>query len=178
MQWRLTTSGKFTIDSIYNVIRTRSMRVGWHRMIWTGIAPQKCKFILWLLVHDRLKTKAFLNRRGMEVDPECLLCAADNEDCKHLFFACEFSKKVWKELLRSILHICRDPKAWNVESAWLRVKCGGRSRSSRKLKLLLACTVYGLWAERNDRVFHKGYKTVEEVAGNIKARVNLLVNRC
>lgn len=173
-KWNLVSNGIFTIASLYENVRLRSRKVTWHRMVWTGLAPQKCRFILWMLMHDRLKTKQFLIQRGMVVDSSCLLCANGVEDCQHLFFSCTFSADVWRQIWLKFLGIRRSPRAWRCDLNWYRYMCRGRNSGSKNFKLLLACTIYALWKERNDRLFHKGHRTVSEVIAIVTSLVRLL----
>lgn len=62
-KWLLHKSGHYTIGSMYEHLREHKEDVTWHRLVWSGIGPQKCRMILWLLVMMRLKTKDMLNKR-------------------------------------------------------------------------------------------------------------------
>ena len=55
--------------------------------IWRSYTPQKCKFFLWLLHKNRLRTKARLLHCHMHNNGECPFCTAE-EDCFHLFINC------------------------------------------------------------------------------------------
>ena len=62
--------------------------------IWRHYSPPKCKFFLWLLHRDRLRTKAMLFHCHMQSDRACPFCTSD-EDCFHLFIDCSCSKSFW-----------------------------------------------------------------------------------
>ena len=62
--------------------------------IWCNYSPPKCKFFLWLLHKDRLRTKARLFHCHMQSDKVCPFCTLD-EDCFHLFIDCSRSKSFW-----------------------------------------------------------------------------------
>ena len=63
------------------------------KMMWSSKCTQRIKFFAWLLLVDRLNTKAMLLRRHFHVQPNtiCVMCAsAVEEDIEHLFFSCPF----------------------------------------------------------------------------------------
>ena len=62
--------------------------------IWRNYSPPKCKFFLWLLRKDRLRTKARLFHCHMQSDKVCPFCSLD-EDCFHLFIDCPRCKSFW-----------------------------------------------------------------------------------
>lgn len=51
------------------------------------------KFFFWLMLRDRLNTRAMLQRKNMHLDSYCgVLCVVNiEEDIMHLFFECPFS---------------------------------------------------------------------------------------
>lgn len=159
--WTLTKSGKYTIGSFYEQLRYNKCRVPWSRMVWSGKAPQKYKLILWLAVQSKLKTRELLTTRGMNLpSTSCALCQSGTDSCQHLFFLCEFTKKVWKMALLKLANTNREPKQWTDEVTWLRKVCMGRNRYSRTIQLVPLCTIYNVWLERNNRIFRN--KTRDE----------------
>lgn len=152
--WTLNVNGKYSISSFYEQIGGKKARVDWHRLVWAGRIPQKYRFICWLLVRFRLKTKGLLQRKGMNISTDCVLCDDGFDPCSHLFFQCPYSKQIWKKVLAEI-GVIREPLSWNHELQWLRIACKGRSRKSNLIRLALMCTVYSLWMERNSRIFCK-----------------------
>jgi hypothetical protein len=59
------------------------------------------KFFAWLVLQDRLNTRDLLQRRHWRVTDEthCMLCPLRAyEDRMHLFFECNFSRRVWNYL--------------------------------------------------------------------------------
>lgn len=99
-------------------------------------------------MHQRLKTRNLLSARGMQIDISCPLCNNANESCMHLFFTCSYTKAVWKTVLQSY-GVIRDPMPFNAEVRWLKTICKGRNARAKLVRLLLSCTVYMIWWERN-----------------------------
>lgn len=166
---RLNAFGAYSIASYYENIRRRNPKVSWFRLVWNGKVPMKFRFIAWLLMHQRLKTRALLARRGLDIDTSCMFCTCPTKNCSHLFFACNYTKEVWKTVLGEF-GISRDPTSWEMELRWLKQAYKGRST---KAKIIRSCTVYMLWWERNKRVFHLGSNVNQVVAASIVSLVRL-----
>ena len=71
------------------------------RKLWSSKCTQRIKFFAWLLLVDRLNTKAMLLRRHFHVQPNtlCVMCTSTiEEDIDHLFFFCPFAISCWNKL--------------------------------------------------------------------------------
>ena len=70
---------------------------GW---IWKCSCTLKLKVFGWLLLMDRLNTRNMMQRRHWIIqDGTCAMCFSGlHEDRAHLFFACNFSQRVWNYL--------------------------------------------------------------------------------
>lgn len=55
-RWKENAAGIFSISGYYNLTRITLPKVNWYRLVWSGTAPNRYKFIAWLLVRQRLKT--------------------------------------------------------------------------------------------------------------------------
>ena len=53
---------------------------------------------MWSLSHHILALSVNLKRRGMKLDPSCVLCGRLDKDGAHLFFKCKCVKGVWAAL--------------------------------------------------------------------------------
>lgn len=171
--WTLTLNGKFTIASFYEKLRMKRNRVHWHRLVWAGKSPQKYRFIMWLLVQSRLKTRELLQTKGMNIPTDCVLCDNGVDSCNHLFFQCQYSKLIWKKVL-ALVGIHWNLHTWNLELQWLRLRCKGRSRISKLIHLSLLCTVYSIWMERNARIFSQQSKDVNGLFSTLTSTINLI----
>ena len=65
--------------------------VTWALGVWNRINLPKHKFILWLGIQGRLKTKDMLFLYNISLDSTCCLCGSAGETHDHIFFECEFS---------------------------------------------------------------------------------------
>ncbi|GLU15242.1 hypothetical protein SLE2022_317490 [Rubroshorea leprosula] len=112
--WKPAKNGLFTISSCYEFLRVKRPKVEWHRIVWAGCIFLRHRFIFWLVLRGRLKTRDLLTSRGMRIEKGCCLCGRYDETCEHLFFYCSFAKEEWR-LVLDFLNIHRQPKRWSVE---------------------------------------------------------------
>jgi hypothetical protein len=71
------------------------------KWLWKSKCIPRLKFFAWLILADRLNTKAMLSRRNFIVQPDvfCVLCNDQvEEDISHLFFDCPFATSCWQKI--------------------------------------------------------------------------------
>lgn len=109
-------------------------------------------------------------RWHINVDPTCVLCKREVETLKHLFFQCDYSREVWKLTLDNLGFI---PFGYNLEDAMkTNDKCC--TKKTPKAKLYTMCLTeagYGIWIERNNKVFNDTCKPVAMLYREIVFRV-------
>lgn len=88
--WHLTENGVLTTTSFYTCLKGEEGRTTGEEMdfgkIWKAIIPNKLKFYLWTLHHERIQTNHFLHSRGLNINPLCGVCEYHGEDIDHLLF--------------------------------------------------------------------------------------------
>ncbi|XP_058183781.1 uncharacterized protein LOC131301476 [Rhododendron vialii] len=100
----------------------------------------------------------------MAVDVVCCFCQNEEESHQHLFFACSYSVAVWQQLMAKN-RVLTMPNQLEDVLDWLRTSVSGGDLNFISSKCTLATTVYGLWQERNSRIFRavtKGHAQVAE----------------
>ncbi|GAA0180404.1 hypothetical protein LIER_30102 [Lithospermum erythrorhizon] len=96
---------------------------------------------------------------------ECSFCAgAETND--HLFFKCDFSACVWRNVLRRLKGY-RDSREWSFEGEWCSREFKSKSFRSTLGRVAVCCTVYHIWMERNMRIFTQEQHTREQVINRI-----------
>jgi hypothetical protein len=71
------------------------------KAIWKCTAPSKVLGFAWLILLDRIPTKANLFRRKIINNAEdrvCVLCGNGEENLVHLFVYCPFAIQVWARI--------------------------------------------------------------------------------
>ncbi|XP_021717451.1 uncharacterized protein LOC110685261 [Chenopodium quinoa] len=98
-------------------------------------------------MQNRLKTRIMLNDWGVCQERSCLLCGNADEDKKHLFFDCDYSRK----FIASISAWLDVPEAlFDIDTSWKR--WGEVIQDPIKKKVCyaaLAAIVYQIWFARN-----------------------------
>lgn len=67
------------------------------KAIWGANQIPKVKNYIWRMASNAVAVKANLRRRGMMVDPGCLVCGED-ETTEHMVFGYSWTKPVWEEM--------------------------------------------------------------------------------
>jgi hypothetical protein len=109
-------------------------------------------FFLWLAIRGGLYMGDRLLSWGIVEDMKCLFCHHTIESMEHLFFECDWSKKLWREvMLKSLVgpiwldwdEVMREGmKAWK-----------GKNLQCTTCKLALGATVYHIWKHQNSIKF-------------------------
>ena len=102
----------------------------------------------------------------------CGLCNAKPDSHRHLFFACDFSSKVWDELKNGAK--LEDFPA-DLEECVRELVLTPVTKQFYSIlqRLMLAAIVYFLWQERNLRLFQQKQRTWEEICSQIKSIIKL-----
>lgn len=97
--------------------------------------------------------------------------SAGIEDIDHVLFTCDFSKLVWKEVLRR-KGVSRSPSGWGMECVYARSEGKGESFRAKIRCLSLAAAVYFLWSERNSHIVkqegHDWVYVVHQIEENVR----------
>ena len=115
-KWKIA-GRKYKTSAVWESIRPKQGKVEWHRMLWASFTVPKFVLIAWMAILNRLPTMDSLQAWGMEVTDICVLCKQVRESQNHLFFYCDYSKHIWKE----ILEMCGLKRAvydWDEELKW------------------------------------------------------------
>jgi hypothetical protein len=96
MVWRHSVDGSFSTAGAYSLFFAANIRFPCANAIWKSKATPRCKFFMWLVVHQRCLTADNLQRRGWPNTATCQLCLAAPETCTHLFLHCPFSIQLWQ----------------------------------------------------------------------------------
>ncbi|XP_048491453.1 uncharacterized protein LOC104887201 [Beta vulgaris subsp. vulgaris] len=134
---------RYSIKKQYTALNGSDTRVQWSSYVWNRYTQPKHRFILWMSVQNRLKTKDRLKRIGVCADDVCPICGQHGETVKHLFFQCYYSSQCIEQVLRwlgmhwnarNVLQLCR----------WIKGRYTG---SSFQKKVGIAAAVYSIHLE-------------------------------
>ncbi|KAK7280822.1 hypothetical protein RIF29_08334 [Crotalaria pallida] len=142
---------EYEIKDGYRYLMGAQPQFPWHRVIWNPLTVAKHQFTMWLLVHEKLRTKD--NLQFMQVSPLCVLCSGVDESCRHLFFECSWSKQL---LQLAANWVGVDVMHFKFQN-WLRwLRYGFKEKWRRQVvTAMVAACAYGVWSERNNRIFRQ-----------------------
>ncbi|XP_019244438.1 PREDICTED: uncharacterized protein LOC109224307 [Nicotiana attenuata] len=126
------------------------------------------------LLHHRLATVDRIQKWGVKVQTDCVLCNTGAEETlQHLFFQCSYSAYIWNSILQW-LGEKRKISNWEEETEWISRKTGNNRPRAQILQFLYAATVYHLWSERNIRRFQdkkrEGRQILKEIVIQLHTR--------
>nr|GEZ63584.1 hypothetical protein [Tanacetum cinerariifolium] len=144
--------------------------VKWHHVIWFFQFNPKHAFMMWMAIQGRLMTQDRIKIWKKDDDLKCPLCKKVADSHKHLFYECEYSIKVWKEM-RQFMKLDSDYESM-VEVIELLEDKASKNKICRVLnRLMLAVVTYFIWQERNGRIFKPESRTKIELYCVIKENI-------
>ena len=93
-------SSIFTSSKAYlHLTGTRNVHLA-YKWLWKSYCQPRRNFFFWLLLKDRVSTRALLRRKNIELECySCVHCLLDtDETLLHLFFHCPFALACWNTL--------------------------------------------------------------------------------
>jgi hypothetical protein len=147
--WEPIWGGRYTSKKLYNHAYKDVEGHPIFKLVWKSRCTPRVKFFAWLVLVDRLNTKAMLRRRHLNTQDDlyCVLCNASiEEDIEHLFFSCPFAQQCWSALSFS----------WDttlpLQERFLKEK------EAQGLPFFTEAALIGaweLWKLRNDKIFQR-----------------------
>ncbi|XP_074297579.1 uncharacterized protein LOC141628319 [Silene latifolia] len=159
--------GCIQLSLLYDKFRMKSHPISWGAAVWHRAVLPKHSVFLMLAMQQNLATIDKLNHRGISLVNRCVLCKADNETHKHLFFKCIFSDAIWHKVLHW-LRIQHRTSKLSKEMHWIAGKKVRKHWKAQWFSSCLGATVYSLWEERNIRIFHGLEHDIEYVVKRIQ----------
>jgi len=123
------------------------------RDLWKSKAPSKILAFSWTLLLDRIPTK------------RCVFSDHEDETVVHLFLYCHVISKVWMKVMSWLqFHFITLP------NLFLHIICWSSAMRLKKLRrgaqLLWHSAIWVIWKLRNDRIFNKNVREVDEKGGS------------
>ena len=94
-----------------------------------------------------------MKRRGIHHVNRCSLCMQQEETVDHLYFACDYTKWIWKEILQRF-ELNRMPQPNLHQELADLMQCFSRKGPLTQLtKVIFRCAIWWMWKERCSRIF-------------------------
>ncbi|GJW25484.1 reverse transcriptase zinc-binding domain-containing protein [Tanacetum coccineum] len=157
-------------------IRDEGEIVKWWKLLWYPQCIPRHAFVLWLAIQGRLATQDRIIKWYHGKVAVCPFCQSCPDSHGHLFFAFQFSKKIWEGVLKLIPHYQNASSDWEVLIDQASNWPSNKSVMSMIRRISLATCVYAIWTERNNRLFAtdtKDWKTVlKTVINNVRLQLS------
>jgi hypothetical protein len=90
-------AGELSVAALYQLVMGGAAVVPFSEFVWENFASTKAKFFVWLLVQDKIQSRATLLRKNMLTPAEvvCPICGAATEDASHIIFRCPLLARFW-----------------------------------------------------------------------------------
>ncbi|XP_057774917.1 uncharacterized protein LOC130993898 [Salvia miltiorrhiza] len=176
-RWKPTPNGLFTVNSAYKAIRQARLENGINceqmdfKKLWKAPAHHKMKTTAWRIFKGRLATCDNLTRRNIlaaNSTSDCILCKAQLEDLNHLFFSCQITMELWKEILSWIG--IQTALQRTAKENFLAFSNLGDKADNHFLSSVWICVVWSIWKARNDCIFSQASWNKSKVVTEIKTR--------
>lgn len=140
---------EFLTSQTWGIIREKRQKVLWSKGVWFPEATPKFSFVTWLAIHNRLATGDRILKWNPQAVSTCWLCKTALETRDHLFFECEYSKAVWRGLIKDL---AGDERNCNWPQILQMLNMGLHERVVTFLwRYCFQATIYAIWQERNIR---------------------------
>ena len=152
----------YCIRDVYMSYFDNHPKATWSKFLWNRASAPKGKFILWMILLSKLKTKDKLFQMKYLQDKCCPLCNTTFETISHIFFHCPFSARCLKEigiwLAFPNLHVDINRMAKFKWNWWFK-----------KIIISSSCSLcYHIWKTRNEAIWLLKMSTVNNVVKRIK----------
>ncbi|GJW64567.1 RNA-directed DNA polymerase, eukaryota, reverse transcriptase zinc-binding domain protein [Tanacetum coccineum] len=170
-----TNDGKcknFSTNRAWMDWRDHERKVDWCDLVWFSNCTPKHSFIVWMAVQDMLTTQERIMKWYPEKQLKCSLCGMKPDSLNYLFFECNYSAKVWKELMEKYDHYDM-PNIWDDLLITMTSMRHNKSIKSVLRRIVFAACVYFIWNERNKRLFTNDKKNYNELIAKVVNHIRL-----
>ncbi|XP_009790510.1 uncharacterized protein [Nicotiana sylvestris] len=128
---------------IYLGILGSYSKVAWRNLMFRNEARPKAISTMWMQCHGRLLTTD------------------------------SFTKTVWERLMQWIRIHVTPMKSYEQMMAWVITQAKGKSCKAKIMKMVYGEHIYGIWRERNSRIFEEATRTADQIAREVACVCNI-----
>ncbi|KAK1286247.1 hypothetical protein QJS10_CPB20g00693 [Acorus calamus] len=133
--------------------------------VWKMRISLKIKGFLWLVLQERLLTKAYRAHWRPNDPDKCELCLVEREITEHLLSTCSMSRQIWQRLY---VEAGLQGPISNIEELWqagIRLqRANGEGITARVALMILPTATWAIWRTRNAKLF-KGQPSMSRTYG-------------
>jgi hypothetical protein len=131
------------------------------------------------MLQNRIWTAARLQIRGWPNDYFCPLCIRNLETVSHLFQECCFSREIWEKVGMWIMTEQLRPANWNqildLHKWFIDLSNNAVGARRNGVRSMVMLTVWEIWRERNNRIFNRSSRSVDQVFGAIQDEAKIWI---
>ncbi|GJW22907.1 RNA-directed DNA polymerase, eukaryota, reverse transcriptase zinc-binding domain protein [Tanacetum coccineum] len=161
----------FIVSNVWKDLNCNAIKVDWYQLVWFTQSIPRHAFVTWLAIQKRLMTQDKLLLWKPNEDLKCALCKKCPDSHNHLFFTCELSNEVWKDLL-SLLNV-RLSSSWDQIISEMKAIPLNKNIWSIVRRLVCSATVYYIWQERNNIIFKNKKRDKSAIFNIVKETVGM-----
>ena len=141
-------SATYNINTVYKELIGSSAHVSWSKLVWHRTSLPKARFIFWMAMLNKLKTKDHLMRIDVTPDDCCPLCCTACESIAHFNFL--VAVLVVNALISWLHGLVSIASLWSIHPSNWKVSCFMRKIAISSVRSL----IYQIWRARNDCIWH------------------------
>ncbi|XP_057811569.1 uncharacterized protein LOC131025797 [Salvia miltiorrhiza] len=174
-RWKTSSNGRFSVNTSYKVLCLEAKPVDIQKeekewpFIWKAPAPFKARTTSWKVLKGRLATCDELQKRHVAIQNSealCVFCKLKPESIDHIFFECQKTDEVGKNILRWIGK--QSPNHHKANEHMLAFINLGNKEDIQFLLGVWICTIWCVWKGRNECMFNQGTWRTERTLTEIK----------
>ena len=154
LRWVHAQTGVYTPKFGYKWLMTQEgwgNPAWWSKPLWKLKSPAKTRLFFWCILHNKVPTWDFLQKRGKQGPSWCSLCKSEEESPQHLFLFCPFNASLWAETL----HLTNIPLRWHGENLLQAWESWWQEASDDKIRAFPLLIAWGTWIARNRIIFNE-----------------------
>jgi hypothetical protein len=175
-KWAVTVAAPgYQVSSMYKDLMKQGHVLPIISWLWKTCCQDKHKVFFWLLFHNRLNTRAMLQRKRFFLpDYTCIMCngsALETRD--HLFFPCPFAESCWK-------YLCPDWDSTLTDGTIVLqdVVQSFKAKIQQPFFMeLIMLTSWSIWTIRNDFIFKGIPPSLYRCRHKFKKELSLLMHK-
>ncbi|KAJ0907507.1 putative RNA-directed DNA polymerase [Helianthus annuus] len=147
----------FGTASVWDDIRVTQPEIQWSNLIWFPQAIPRHSFIMWLIIHKKLKTQDVMCKWNTSGNANfnlmcCSLCISGPDSHEHLFFECGYASRVW-DGVKAKADMGAISNRWSDIFDHLMGVVNSKKATHVISRLVVSASAYFIWNERNRRLF-------------------------
>jgi hypothetical protein len=173
--WNLSKRRNFEVKTFYKALVCHEAASFPWKGIWRVKALKRVTFFVWTAALGKILTHDNLRRRGIVVVEWYVMCKKHWESVDHLLLHCDVAWVVWSSFYSLFgVEWVMPSSVLDLLSSWSTLL--GRGLVLRIWKQVPSCVLWGLWHERNSRLFEDMKVSVGALCRNVLKMLYLWVS--